>query len=109
MSEKQKNETKAKNAFDARVKESKQKAIEDNIKKAEESGNKLTQTITKDGELVNINATAGDFTGSNEDISVADIRKELFEGDNVVIGDSDHGLSNLDNMTFEISDNTKKK
>ena len=109
MSEKQKNETKAKNAFDARVKESKQKAIEDNIKKAEESGNKLTQTITKDGELVNVNATAGDFTGSNEAISVADIRKELFEGDNVVIGDSDHGLSNLDNMTFEISDNTKKK
>ena len=109
MSEKQKNETKAKNAFDARVKESKQKAIEDNIKKAEESGNKLTQTITKDGQLVNVNATAGDFTGSNEAISVADIRKELFEGDNVVIGDSDHGLSNLDNMTFEISDNTKKK
>ena len=70
MSEKQKNETKAKNAFDARVKESKQKAIEDNIKRAEESGNKLTQTITKDGELVNVNATAGDFTGSNEDISV---------------------------------------
>ena len=72
-------------------------------------GNKLTQTITKDGQLVNVNATAGDFTGSNEAISVADIRKELFEGDNVVIGDSDHGLSNLDNMTFEISDNTKKK
>lgn len=109
MHEKQKNEAKAKNAFDARVKESKQKAIEDNIKKAEESGNKLTQTITKDGELVNVNATSSDFSGSNEEISVADIRKELFEGDNVVIGDSDHGLSNLDNMTFEIADNNKKK
>ena len=108
MHEKKKNETKAKDAFDARVKESKQKAIEDNIKKAEESGNKLTQTITKDGDLVNVAATDTDFTGSKEEISVADIRKELFEGDNVVMGDSDHGLSDLENVTFELGENKKK-
>ena len=41
------NEAKAKNEFDARVKESKRKAIEDNIKKANESGNTLTQTRSK--------------------------------------------------------------
>tara|TARA_Y100000589_G_C26704837_1_gene447261 strand:- start:88 stop:540 length:453 start_codon:yes stop_codon:yes gene_type:complete len=108
MHEKKKNETKAKDAFDARVKESKQKAIEDNIKKAEESGNKLTQTITKDGDLVNVAAADTDFTGSKEEISVADIRKELFEGDNVVMGDSDHGLSDLENVTFELGENKKK-
>jgi len=43
MSEKQKNEEKAKNEFDARVKEAKQKAIEDNKNKASETGAKLTQ------------------------------------------------------------------
>ena len=54
MHEKQKNETSAKEAFDARVKETKKQAIEDNIKKAKESGNKLTQTLNEEGELVNV-------------------------------------------------------
>ena len=108
MHEKKKNETKAKDAFDTRIKESKQKAIEDNIKKAKDSGNKLTQTITKEGDLVNISSTHNNFIDNNEEISVADIRKELFEGDNVVIGDSDHGLSDLENITFELADKKKK-
>ena len=46
-SEKIKNETRAKEEFDRRVKETKRKAIEENIKLAEKSGNKLTQTITQ--------------------------------------------------------------
>ena len=55
--EKIKNEAKAKEEFDRRVKETKRKAIEENVKLAEKSGNKLTQTITKDGELIGVNQT----------------------------------------------------
>jgi hypothetical protein len=98
MHEKKKNEAKAKEEFDKRVKEAKQKAIEENKKIAAESGNKLTQNITEDGQLVNVkdmNTMENKFNNKQE-VSVADIRKELFEGDNVVMSkDTDHGLSNL--------------
>lgn len=55
--EKIKNEKKAKEEFDKRVKETKEKAIAENIKKAEESGNKLTQTLNEKGELVGVMET----------------------------------------------------
>jgi hypothetical protein len=55
--EKMKNEAKAKDEFDKRVKEAKEKAIADNIKKAEESGNVLTQTLNDEGELVGVKDT----------------------------------------------------
>jgi hypothetical protein len=54
MSNKQKNEASAKEYFDKRVKEAKQKAIEENKKKATESGNKLTQSLDEQGNLVNV-------------------------------------------------------
>lgn len=53
--EKTANEIKAKEAFDERVKAAKRKAIEDNIEKALKSGNKLTQTIDEQGNLVGAN------------------------------------------------------
>jgi hypothetical protein len=49
-----KNEAKAKDEFDKRIKETKRKAIEENIKLAEKSGNKLTQTLNEDGNLVGV-------------------------------------------------------
>lgn len=55
--EKLKNETKAKEEFDRRVIETKKKAIEENIKQAEKTGNVLTQTISKDGDLVGVRET----------------------------------------------------
>ena len=55
--EKMANEKKAKDEFDKRVKDTKQKAIEENIAKAEKSGNKLTQTITDEGELIGVKET----------------------------------------------------
>lgn len=55
--EKINNEKKAKEEFDKRVKDTKQKAIEENIAKAEQSGNKLTQTITEEGELIGVKET----------------------------------------------------
>ena len=56
-SEKIKNETKAKEEFERRVKETKKKAIEENIKLAQKSGNKLTQSIDEQGNLVGVKET----------------------------------------------------
>lgn len=101
MQEKTKNETHAKNAFEQRVKETKKKAIEDNIKKAEKTGATLTQTIDEDGNLIgvnNMNTQEASFAqqGLEQDtISTADITKELFEGDNIVVGKTDYGQSEL--------------
>jgi hypothetical protein len=95
MSDKKKNEETAKQEFDKRVREARQKAIEENMKKAEESGNKLTQTINADGELVGI-SNAANFDGLDEDSTVDDIKKSMFEAENVVLDkNSDHGLSKL--------------
>ena len=100
MHEKVKNESKAKDEFEKRIKDAKRKAIEDNIQKAKDSGNKLTQTLNNDGNLVsvnNINTVDNKFKDNN--VEVSDIRKELFEGDNVVTStqntDADRGLSKL--------------
>ena len=104
MHEKTKNESNAKTAFDQRVKETKQKAIEENIKNAEKSGNTLTQSIDDEGNLIGVtNATSQDFgSKDNETISVADIRSELFEGENIVVGNTDHGQSELISGPFAI-------
>ena len=97
MSEKQKNEGNAKTAFEQRVKETKKKAIEENIKNAEKSGNVLTQTVDKDGNLIGINnANTQEFAlKEQENISTADICSELFEGENIVVGKTDNGQSQL--------------
>ena len=55
--EKMENEIKAKQNFDERIKETKRKAIEENIKNAESSGNKLTQSIDDKGNLVGVMET----------------------------------------------------
>jgi len=61
------NEEKAKQEFDKRVKDSKKKAIEENIRNAEKSGNVLTQTMDEKGNLIGVRETV-DF----EDREVAD-------------------------------------
>lgn len=95
MADKKKNEDMAKHDFEKRVKDAKQKAIEDNMKKAEESGNKLTQTINAEGELVGV-ANVGNFDGLDEDATIDDIKKNMFDADNVVVDkNGDHGLSKL--------------
>ena len=53
--EKIKNELLAKAEFDQRIKDTKRKAIEENIKLAKKSGNKLTQSIDENGNLVGVN------------------------------------------------------
>jgi Family of unknown function (DUF5832) len=94
--EKQKNEIIAKTAFEQRVKETKQKAIEENKKNAAKYGNQITQDIDADGNLIGVGVnTQENFLKQQENISVADIRNELFEGDNIVVGKSDYGRSQL--------------
>ena len=104
MANKKKNDDSSKEEFNKRVKESKRKAIEENIAKAEKEGNKLLQSIDDDGNLVN--ADRMDVPGKNllfgedkeGDVSTADLRKELFDGENVIVGrdkNSDHGLSEI--------------
>jgi hypothetical protein len=72
MVNKKQNEDKAKEYFDARVKESKRKAIEENIRKAKESGNVLSQTIDKDSNLINLKSTSAEV-----------LQAALFDNDNV--------------------------
>jgi hypothetical protein len=104
MSHKKKNDEISKEQFKERVKESKKKAIEENIAKARKEGNKLMQTIDEEGNL--INADRMDVPGKNllfgdkedDDVSTADLRKELFEAEDVIVGrkkDNDHGLGEL--------------
>jgi hypothetical protein len=114
MSEKKKNEDQAKTEFDKRVKETKAKAIQENIKLAKESGNKLTQMLATDGETL-VDAKPRDLEGGASEsvgggggiwnagdetasvtMTVEEMRKELFESEDVVMDKhSDHGLSKL--------------
>ncbi len=52
--EKIKNETQAKEEFEKRIRDTKRKAIEDNIKLAKKTQNTLTQTIDEEGNLVGV-------------------------------------------------------
>lgn len=90
MSEKNKNDFEAKQHFEKRLKESKEKAIRENIEKAKTSGNVLTQTLNESGELVNVKDI------ENNPMDISDLKNELFEGENIVTDKkSDHGLKDI--------------
>jgi hypothetical protein len=55
--EKLKNEEMAKKEFEERVRETKKKAIQENIEKAKENNNVLTQTIDEEGNLTGVKET----------------------------------------------------
>ena len=98
MNEKQKNEKSAKQEFDKRIKEARKQAMEDNIQKAKESGNVLTQTLNKDGELVNVKdvvSSENSLLKQGEMSTKEEIRDTLFNTENVVTGQTDHGYSEL--------------
>lgn len=81
MHEKKKNEDKATTEFNKRVVDAKMNAINENIEKAKETGNKLTQNVNEDGNLVNVNED------DNGKISVKDIEAELFDAEDVRLKD----------------------
>jgi len=75
MSNKKANEDNAKEFFNNRVKETKKKAMEENIAKATNTGNKLTQTLDKNGDLI----------GVKNIVDVSEVNAELFESDNIAL------------------------
>jgi hypothetical protein len=97
MHEKNKNQEFAKESFDKRVKDTKRQAIEKNIEDAQKANTVLTQDIDNEGNLITVGKnTQEDALEKNDIVSVADIRSELFEGDNIVTDkDTDKGLSKL--------------
>ena len=101
MNEKQKNEKAAKTEFDKRIKEARKQAIEENIKKAKETGNVLTQTINKDGELVNVKDIISNENGLLKQGELAtpdEVRDVLFNTTNVVTERTDYGYSQLTSL-----------
>jgi hypothetical protein len=72
--EKMKNEEKAKQEFEARIKDSKRAAIQKNIELAKKSGNVLTQTLNEEGNLVGVREN---INFEDRDVASADIRDEL--------------------------------
>lgn len=96
MHQKKKNEEIAKVEFDKRVKESKLKAIQENVEKARETNNKLTQTINDQGDLISIQNTNTVEKALGVNATLEDIKKELFEGDDILSKEeTDHGLSDI--------------
>ena len=74
--EKMKNEERAKQEFETRIKETKKKAIQENIDKATKSGNVLTQTMDDEGNLIGVRDKIN-FDEREE--ANMDIREELFK------------------------------
>jgi len=97
MHEKKKNQEVAKAEFEKRVKDTRRVAIEENIRSATANNTTLTQDIDEDGNLINIGKNTQESALSKNDVvSVADIRSELFEGDNIVMStDTDKGLGQV--------------
>ena len=70
---------------------------------------KLTQNINKEGNLIGVNNTIEQSLGEKEEVTSADIRKELFEGDvvqrNSAVRDAmDRGLIPKENLKIDKKD-----
>lgn len=117
MNYKKDNDELNKEKFDNRVKETKIKAINENIEKAKKHNNKLMQTVDENGNL--INADRMDVPGKNllygektNNPEIEDLRNELFNSDDVIIGiqkDSDHGLSAIKDREQNSQEQTTEK
>lgn len=75
--EKLKNEEMAKKEFEERVRETKKKAIMENIEKAKKSGNVLTQTMDEEGNLVGVKETVNFDEREVADVESTKLRNEL--------------------------------
>jgi hypothetical protein len=100
MHEKEKNDATAKAEFDKRILDTRRAAMEENAKISKKSGNMLTQTIDEHGNLTGLGKTSQEasFGTNGDDVSTETIQKTLFEGANIVDGDSDHGKSKVLNQ-----------
>ena len=58
----------------------------------------MTQDINKEGNLVSVANMNTQESTMGENVTIEDIKSELFEGENIVTNDkTDKGLSNLTN------------
>ena len=73
------------------------------MKNAQKTGSSVTQTIDEEGNLLGINNTQENKLLTNDEISVSDIRSELFEGENIVVGKTDYGRSELVSGPFALN------
>lgn len=80
--EKMKNEELAKKEFEERVRETKKKAIMENIEKAKASGNVLTQTLDEEGNLQGVKENV-DF--DSREVNSANLIDELKAADDTAI------------------------
>ena len=90
---------KAKQEFEQRIKETKRKAIEENIKLAEKSGNVLTQTLDEDGNLIGVKETVDFDSREVADSDATNIRNELLQK---TLNSSDSSLPEIETT---VSDN----
>ena len=77
--EKMKNEEMAKKEFEERVRETKKKAIMENIEKAKQSGNVLTQTMDDEGNLIGVKETVDFEDRDAADTEATQLRNELLK------------------------------
>lgn len=75
--EKLKNEEMAKKEFEERVRDTKKKAIMENIEKAKKSGNVLTQTIDEEGNLQGVRENVDFEEREVQDVESTKLRNEL--------------------------------
>jgi hypothetical protein len=75
--EKLKNEEAAKKEFEERIRETKKKAILENIEKAKKSGNMLTQTLDDEGNLVGVKETVNFEDREVSEVESTQLRNEL--------------------------------
>jgi len=86
--EKMKNEELAKQQFEERVRETKKKAIMENIEKAKKSGNVLTQTMDENGNLIGVKETTDFENREVESVESTQLRNEMLVK-NVLSSDKD--------------------
>ena len=75
--EKLKNEEMAKKEFEERIRETKKKAIMENIEKANKSGNVLTQTMDDNGNLIGVKETVNFEDREVESVESTQLRNEV--------------------------------
>lgn len=103
--EKLKNEEKAKKEFEERVRESKKKAIMENIEKAKTTGNSLTQTIDEEGNLTGVTETVDFESREATTIESTKIRNELFVKETL---EKQNKTENIEVTVEEDDDNSNK-
>lgn len=92
MNEKYNNEKEARELFNQRVKTSRKDAFEKNVSNAKKYGYKLAQRLNKKGELVGTsdsNNTIEQSLRTKENVSINDIKNELFEGEEIRTKETD--------------------